>query len=625
MPRSISERRAAARPPGWVGVWLLVVLSLLVSTGLVEAAEVRMRVQKSAESFFVGQEFQYEILISGATRVQLDEPDESEGLGVQFVEKITMGDLDPPALCLRFRMVPMQPGMVQLPVISFEADGQFFSTDEEDFIQVSKPKSYPGLALQRDVTVSDVYLGQTFRVDYCWQSPLPLNGFRAVQLHLPWLYDSAFHVRAPHHWIDPDDKAAVGFPVSNTRLITRYGQSELGGQFLNQLSFAKLVTPLKAGEFRIPAASLLGSYVTPPAGQRQNRGWKTNYPSYFNNNFFETVEGERYTQYYMASPSHSLRVLPLPDEGKPDDFAGQVGRRQVQVSASPLVVRAGDPITLTIVVDDCEFPETVEIPELGGQLAFSRQFSMPAKQSEGRVETRRKTFVRTLRPRGQDVTRIPAIRLPYFDPVSKRYVVASSEPIPITVNAAETATAFDAQISGSGPLRNVLQANGEGIRANYTQLDQRGWLERKLGTALLVVVFGPPLIWLLFFGLSYRSRLVRRDPVRGRAMAAWKHFDYALKRIDWQDARTDQTLKSFEHALQCYFADKLNLVSHAHTIEELAPMLEGKLDAESLAEITRLYRQLDAHGYGKSEVLDPELLSQMQASRQIISTIDKQI
>ena len=59
------------------------------------------------------------------------------------------------------------------------------------------------------------------------------------------------------------------------------------------------------------------------------------------------------------------------------------------------------------------------------------------------------TYIRTIRPKAQDVSVIPAIRLPFFDPVSQSYGVAESQPIPITVKAAEVATAYDAQISGA--------------------------------------------------------------------------------------------------------------------------------------------------------------------------------
>lgn len=130
------------------------------------------------------------------------------------------------------------------------------------------------------------------------------------------------------------------------------------------------------------------------------------------------------------------------------------------------MLSAGDPITLTIAVDACEFPEVFELPDLSEQTAFSRQFAMPPRQSTGRIDGRKKTYIRTLRPLGQDATVIPSLRIPYIDPETTTYGVAESEAIPITVKPAGMVTAFDAAMRGVGPLRNHVDKNPRGIRAN---------------------------------------------------------------------------------------------------------------------------------------------------------------
>ncbi len=69
----------------------------------------------SAKSFYVGEEFTYEILVSGAQKVEVDEPEESEDLRIQFVEKIKMDKATPPGIALRYRMMPTKPGIVYIP------------------------------------------------------------------------------------------------------------------------------------------------------------------------------------------------------------------------------------------------------------------------------------------------------------------------------------------------------------------------------------------------------------------------------------------------------------------------------------------------------------------------------
>lgn len=605
---------------------IIVCLTLLicVSSNYVQA-DVQFHVAKSAKSFFVGQEFVYEILVRGAAEVKVNDPDDTEDISLKLIERVVMDQATPPSVAIRYRVLPMKPGMLMFPVFSVVADGQELLTDEEDFIDVGVPEAYPGLAITRQIPNRDLYVGEGVKVDYQWKSPLPLSGFRAVQLHMPLFYDSHFSVRSPHRWIDENDKTAICFPVSNTRLTARYASLDEAGRFFNTVSFAKILTPTKVGEFVIRPATLLTSYVGPPENQKRVRGWKTNYPSYFNNNFFESSEGETYKKYFVASAQQTIRVLPLPDIGKPNGFTGQVGKRRVSVTATPKIVRAGDPITLTIVVDDCEFPELIDLPELEKQVAFTRQFALPVKQSRGRMAEKQKTFIRTLRPRSQDVTFIPAVRLPYFDPQTKAYAVASSQPIPITVKAAETATAFDAKVSGAGPMRNLLAPNPEGIRANFTTAQISSSPRMSKVICIFLVLFLPPLAFVIFYLFTKKQRLLRSDPVRAQANEALKNFNLAIRRV-LSSARTSgdaSALQALDNALRGYFSDKLNLVRYAHTIDDLKIALGDRVSQESLMTLQSLYSICEADYYqgAQEKSKSADVKQSVKTARQLISII----
>jgi len=568
-------------------------------------AGIRIHTTMSAESFYVGEEFTFEILVSGASKVKAEIADVSDGLQVKFLEQIKLpkkSGVDGQTIAIRYRMMPMAVGELHIPVFMVKADGVELMTSEEQFISVAKPDPYPGLELLRTLPKRDVYVGEPLSVDYQWKSPLPLMGFRAVELDLPLFYDSAFKVRSFHHWIDADDPAAIGLPVANTRVIARYSHFKQDGKMMHNVSFSKILIPRKPGEFHIEPASFLGSYVAPRGGRR-NGAWRTSYPSYFNNNFFETIDGETYKKYYAASAAQILHVLPLPDAGKPDDFAGQIGKVSVQVTAVPKVVAAGDPITLTVVVKDIDFPEVMELPRLDQNIAFSRQFVIPTKLSRGQIEKHQKTFILTLRPRGQDVSVIPAVRIPYFDPKTKTYGVAESTPIPITVKAAETATAFDAQLSGGEALRNLLVENSEGIRANFSQLSPAyAGAHAKLFWMLAALLI-PPLGLLVFLKMTARQRLSRRDPIAARALEALPRFRKKIHRLERQVDSLEPAdfISQLDDAVRAYMAARFNLVQHAHTFDELAEVIQKQgsdgADIPDLSPVRRVYHAVDQKAY----------------------------
>ena len=598
-------------------IFRITLLLSLISSAL---AEVKIHSSIADKSFYVGEAFTYEILIDGAEKVTPDEVPESSELHIKFLEMTRGREGSATSIALRYKIAPIQPGYIVLPIFMLEADGEQMMTEEEQSINVGKPEALPGLVLTRKTPDSPVYIGQPFHVDYQWQSPLPLIGFRAIDFTLPLFHSSEFSVRSPHAWIDANDKSAIGLPASNYRLIARHSFKENGELFFNYVSFTKILMAKSAGEKTLHSATLLTSYVDPPDHKKRTRGWKTNYPSYFNNNFFDTPEGTIYQKFFVSSPTQKLQVLPLPEAGKPHDFLGQVGARKISVSATPEIVAVGDPITLTIEIDDCDFPEVLEFPDLDKQLAFTRQFAIPSKQSLGRIEGKKITYIRTIRAKAQDVSAIPAIRLPYFDPITKSYGVAESQPIPITVKAAEVATAYDAQISGAGPIRNQLEPNKQGIRANITSLDAlSGSAQSKTRWWILSSVL-PPLGFVCFFLVTRNQRLAIRNPAKARSNKAYSHF---LKTIDGtKNLRGKDQLDQINHCVRTYFADKLNLTAMAHTYDDLETRINNDVKPPELEKLATLYQSCEDPHY-RAQINRPSDTDILAATKSLISTIEK--
>ncbi|WP_411825266.1 BatD family protein [Luteolibacter sp. AS25] len=625
-PKAAEPLRPHKSPRAFRALVLRFISILLLSTAPL-AAIPTLKTSYSTKSYFVGEEFRYEVLINGAKEITADEPESSADLAVKFSGQ-TQAERDGlTTTVLTYRMLPLQQGNILMPAINIRADDTYLTTgplDEEELgetIFAAQAEGHPGLTLTQTLPDRDLYVGEPFLADYQWKSSLPLKSFRAINFDIPLFYESGFKNLSPSNWIDPNDSAAIGLPVGGNRLIARYAQLKEADQFFNTVSFAKIIIPTKAGEFTLRPATLLSSYVAPPEPQnpRARQAYQSTYPSYFNNNFFDQAEGEDFEKYYTASRSHRLVVLPLPDSGKPEDFAGQVGSREITVTASPTVLKVGEPITLTITVSGNDFPEVVELPSLEEQTAFTRQFAIPPRQSSGRIEGKEKSYIRTIRPLAQDATAIPAIRLPFFDPETKSYGVAQSPPIPITVSPAEMVTAFDATLSGTGPLRNLVQKNPEGIRANIVSPDA---LEASSVTRLQPIfwlaLILPPLGFLVFVILSAPARRRRKDPAAARAKAAYKHFNTSVKKA--------RTLADLDQALRTYFSEKLNISAQAHTFPEIEPILsDAGAQITTIAKLKAVYLATEAKTYGTSEPSATDIPDLIARTRTAVSAIDPKL
>ncbi|MEP2774991.1 MAG: BatD family protein [Luteolibacter sp.] len=574
---------------------------LLFLLALPALAAPSLHVAMSESTFYVGEEFRYEILITGAKKVSVDEIEGDDTLAIQFSGQTATERNGEKGFALTYRMMPLSSGLILLPDITVEADDTYLSTGEEEYITANQAADNPALSLTQTLPERDLYVGEPFLATWSFRSELPLSGFRALNFDVPLLYDPAFSVTRPHSAIPQDDPASIGLPVSNTRLIARYSDASEADVPAAAISFTQIIVPKKAGEFSLPPSTLLTSYVAPPEPKGRNAAqWRSTYPSYFNNNFFEKTEGETYEKFHTASRGSRLVVLPLPTAGRPDDFTGQVGKRTITATASPTVLQAGDPITLTITVTGNDFPEIIELPELDGIEAFTRQFSIPPRQSAGRIDgkTNTKTYIRTIRPLGQEASVIPAIRLPYFDPETKAYALASTAPIPITVKPAETITAFDASLTGSGPLRNLVGKNEEGITANITDPAalHASTTSRFLPLLWLLAAL-PPLAFLAYLILGAPARLRAKDPAKARTLAAGKNFSKAISRAS--------SLAETEAALRDYLSAKLRLHPTAHTYPEIEAALTSLgASPETLATIHEIYTTAESNRFQHAPASD---------------------
>ena len=163
-----------------------------------------------------------------------------------------------------------------------------------------------------------------------------------------------------------------------------------------------------------------------------------------------------------------------PAEGRPPSFAGAVGRFAFSVTAKPREVAVGDPITLTLAIDDRSLPATdlalLKPPALDADTTLTADFRVAGDPPAGLVNRRRKTFTQTIRAKNEDVAAVPPIPFSYLDPQTRKYVTISSDPISLRVLPA--ATLSDTLIVGGAGVQaqamTELEEVAGGILANYT-------------------------------------------------------------------------------------------------------------------------------------------------------------
>ena len=143
-----------------------------------------------------------------------------------------------------------------------------------------------------------------------------------------------------------------------------------------------------------------------------------------------------------------LVVRALPETARPPTFVNAIGTGYaIDVSAGRTVVRAGEPIELTIRIGGDGPLDGLSLPNLHDAGLPAEQFTVLEPPDVGQVEARTKTFDATVRVSGEDVGEVPAMAFSWFDPVAGEYRTAWSRPVALSVGAGEVVGVADVAAS----------------------------------------------------------------------------------------------------------------------------------------------------------------------------------
>ena len=576
--------------------------ALMICAADSDSSKIKVHCEVQGKSFYMGEPFPFTVLIDGTTIVSPPQLRKTDAFSFKLIDSNALIGKDKKGFSITYLAVPAKAGDLMIPPITIQTD-QTTVTTKPINVSVKAPESTDELKLTIDISPKKCYIGQPVEMVFTWYSAFPFYSFRGVNIDVPLLHNPAFRISVPSNAVKPGTPHSIGLPISNTRIIAKRGNAIVNKKREEFLRFKRILTPLKTGKLVLKPASLLVSYLPPkqiklhPSGRnRRRRPYRPQYPSYFNNNFFEDVGDKPYRRFYIKSELQTLEVIPLPEKGKPAGFYGLVGKLDLEVTALPLKVHVGDPVTLSIKVKS-QYPSTVTLPAFSRSKVFQSGFSVPERQTPGNVISGAVVFSRIIRPSRVSVAEIPPVRIPYFDPASGKYGVATSKPIPITVLPVETVTTFDAELSGGERLTNTVEASPKGIRHNiYSEKEAFSDNAFTLKTLFTVAAVLPPLLFLLFYMLTANMRLKKDYPAAARAKFAKKRFFSAVSQLDISEDET--YLNNLDTVFRTYFAEKLNIRPHSHTVEELMKLLESKIrDEVLLKKITEIYTACDANRY----------------------------
>ena len=391
-------------------------------------------------------------------------------------------------------------------------------------------------------------------------------GMQATVNGLPTLSSEAFTLNPLGNKPDQDERA-------------------VNGRDYTVLTWHSALTAVKTGDFPLSMEMPL-TVVVRDQPQRRPRGNSNDpFDQMFSDPFFDDafagMMGHK-KEVTLGSEPDVLTVQPLPTAGRPAGFAGAVGNFQVRATASPTSAAAGDPLTLRLEISgtgDFDRLTSDALPSADGWKTYPAKSTFAPEDSAGYRGT--KTFEQVVMAKDASVKEIPALRLSFFDPETKRYETRATAPIPVQItgapaNLAAAATPAVAPNTPPAPPASDLLPNKVEpgrfvgtLRPVFTD----PWFVAAQGVPLCALAGG-----LMFLR---RQRRFAADPSLARASAAERAVHAQIDAMDRAMRQHDAGafFLSARNALQQRLGERWGTRPETITLAEINTRLNGEGDA----------------------------------------------
>lgn len=407
---------------GRSSVVFFVLIALIVIVGSVGAQDITAVTTVSATKVELGTAFQLTVTINGADTiapVQLPKIDglETRYLGPSTRVSIINGKMSR-STGLMFTVIPLKTGQFQIPALTIPINGQDYTTQAIAITVVDSGNLNSGQAAGTNQDASSALRDKIFIVlstakkEAYLNEPIPL----LVKLFIGDL--TVKNVQYPSFEHDGFAIESFGEPLR--------GQQVLGGVNYQVMEFHAFIYPTRTGSLTLGPAKL-GANILIKNSRGERRADR--FGDFFGDDIFDNFLGGYETKTIMVESANiGLKILDLPDDGKPADFSGGVGKYKLEMTVSPTTIKVGDPLTIRMRIAGDGNMKSVAFPVLKGSDDF-KVYDPKISQHDGE-----KILEQVVLPKHDQVTAFPEVRFSYFDSSDHMYRTVTQGPFALTVS-----------------------------------------------------------------------------------------------------------------------------------------------------------------------------------------------
>jgi hypothetical protein len=395
------------------------------------------------------------------------------------------------------------------------------------------------------------------------------------------------------------------------------------GILYNVIELRTALFPLVSGNIEIPPAKFNCNIIIRHQG--------------YSNSIFDEFSGRGGQKYPVerSTDSVKLKIKPLPESDKPDNFAGTVGRFTMDVLAKPTEVKVGDPITLSINIRGKGNIQTIGEPVLAP--GDEKDFKIYPAETDTTITDRgdgikgEKLFSKVVEPQHEDIDMIPAISFSYFDPELEKYMTITHNPIPIVVEHSEVEIPIRFSLEDAEKVKGqvkILTKDILPIMSDLYSFKNQGFAIYNRPLFLAFIFLTPILVVIACVYVQRHRELLQTDvgyARKRRALSRAKKQLSNARRLVQLD-NPSEFYSTLAKTVMEHIADKLNLAPASITSDNISGILENRgVSHDVIKELKECLESCDYGRFSASQHSKDQMVRTLDTAEEFIMHLEKQL
>ena len=585
-----------------------------MGTVIVCAEDINFRVTVDRNVVALGSSVQLTLTVEGTQHfdpIKLPELDgfDSRYLGPSSRLSIVNGRSSA-SISFIFNLYPTRTGDLEIPAFYIKYEEKEYKTDPIKIKVVDQAGAETGDP-QGAISLSD----KIFLVLTSSKSQVYLGEKMPIHIRL---FVSGLPVRN----IQYPEFAHEGFMVEDY-LEPKKSQRVVNGVAYDIIEFTTFVYPTQTGSLTIGPAKEVCDILSKSRSSRSG-GFGDIFDDDFFAGFFETYNTRSHT---VESNPLRIEVIPLPQEGRPENFSGAVGDFQFDLTVSPKRIKVGDPLTVKMRISGQGNLKDVIMPSLKDQGIDETSFKIYEPQIKQKDDG--KELEQVVIPRSDKVSKFPAIQFNFFDVNDKRYVTKTQGPIALAVEKLSESE----KMHVVGLSQDSMPQAQEQLGRDVVFIKNLPGKFYPVGFALYkskLVLFGIFLmvgIWTLLFFIYRFTHKLRTDEKFARRLIAPRKAKKQLAhaRILMGQSRQKEYYDTLFKMLQDYLGNKFHMSPGSITTEKIENFIlsrKGNPDAV-ISKIREVFEQSEMVRFAAIDLDQDKMQDCYRKAQEIIDYFER--